>query len=160
MPMMGIRVYHLRELEIARSPFDPRHVMPPVLPGIRRVLDIGCGAGQILIVAEMGAARKVGIDLDFEALRLGKQLSRDIDLVSATGEALPFRDNTYDLVISRVALPYMHIPNVVREAGRVLASDGHVWFVLHPVSSMSWKSTFASPRRIIVQSYVALNSVL
>jgi len=152
--------YHLRELEIARTPSDPRHVMPPALPGIRRVLDIGCGAGQTLIVADMGAARKVGVDIDFEALRFGKQLSSDIDLVLATGEALPFRDSTYDLVISRVALPYMHIPNVIREAARVLVRDGVVWFVLHPVSRTSWKASFGSPRRIAVQVYISLNSLL
>jgi SAM-dependent methyltransferase len=152
--------YHRLELEIARSPSDPRHIMPPVLPGIRRVLDIGCGAGQTLIVADMGSARKVGVDVDFAALRLGKQLSSDIDLVLAAGEALPFRGATYDLVISRVALPYMHIPTAIREAARVLVRDGRVWFVLHPVSRLSWKSTLGSPRRILVQAYVALNSLL
>jgi SAM-dependent methyltransferase len=157
---MNVNEYHLRELEIARSVSDPRRVMPVVAPGIGRVLDIGCGAGQTLIAAEMGAARRVGIDCDFDALRLGKKLSSDIDLLRATGEALPFRDGTYDLVISRVALPYMHIPTAVREAARVLVPDGRVWFVLHPVSMLSWRSSASSLKRIVFQSYVAVNSLL
>lgn len=157
---MSVDDYHLRELEIARSPSDPRRVMPVVAPGTRRVLDIGCGAGQTLIAAEMGAARKVGIDCDFEALRLGKKLSSGIDLLHAAGEALPFRDGTYDLVLSRVALPYMHIPTAVREAARVLAPNGRVWFVLHPVSMLSWRSSVSSLRRMVFQAYVAVNSLL
>jgi hypothetical protein len=60
---MSDKDYHLRELEIARSPSDSRRVMPPVLPGIRRVLDIGCDAGQTLIAADMGGAYKTGITL-------------------------------------------------------------------------------------------------
>ena len=155
---MGPADFHLRELEIARSAADPRHVMPPPVPGCRRILDIGCGAGQTLIVADMGAARKVGIDCDFEALRLGKQLSSEIDFVLAMGEALPFLDNTFDRVISRVALPYMHIPTVIGETARVLASEGSVWFVLHPLSRL--QAVFHSPRQMVIQTYVAMNSLL
>lgn len=157
---MSDKDYHLRELEIARSPSDSRRVMPPVLPGIRRVLDIGCGAGQTLIAADMGGAYKTGIDCDFEALQLGRQLCSDIHVVHAAGEALPFRDGTYDLVISRVALPYMHIPTTVREAARVLVPNGRVWFVLHPVSMLSWKRNVLSLRRTAFGLYVGLNSLL
>jgi SAM-dependent methyltransferase len=145
---------------VLTSPSDARRVMPPVLRGIRRVLDIGCGAGQTLIAADMGGAYKTGIDCDFEALQLGRQLCSDIHVVHAAGEALPFRDNTYDLVISRVALPYMHIPTTVREAARVLASNGRVWFVLHPVSMLSWKRNVLSLRRTVFGLYVGLNSLL
>ena len=157
---MSGKDYHLRELDIARSPSDPRHVMPPVLPGIRRVLDIGCGAGQTLIAADLGTAYKTGIDCDFEALRLGKQLSSGIELVHAVGEALPFREGTYDLVISRVALPYMHVPTAVREAARVLVPNGRVWFSLHSVSTLSWKRDVLAPRRLVFRLYVGLNSLL
>ena len=41
--------YHLLELEIARSPDDPRCVMPELRPSYRAVLDVGCGAGQTLL---------------------------------------------------------------------------------------------------------------
>ena len=157
---MSAKDYHLRELAIARSASDSRRVMPPVLRGIRRVLDIGCGAGQTLIAADMGRAYKTGIDCDFEALQLGRQLCSDIHVVHAAGEALPFRDSTYDLVISRVALPYMHIPTTVREAARVLVPNGRVWFVLHPVSMLSWKRNVLSLRRTVFGLYVGLNSLL
>jgi ubiquinone/menaquinone biosynthesis C-methylase UbiE len=34
-------------------------------------------------------------------------------------------------VISRVMLPYVHIPTVLREAARVTKDGGQVWFTLH-----------------------------
>ena len=37
--------YHLMELDIARSPDDPRRVMPVMPATCRRVLDVGCDAG-------------------------------------------------------------------------------------------------------------------
>jgi ubiquinone/menaquinone biosynthesis C-methylase UbiE len=36
------------------------------------------------------------------------------------------------VVISRVALPYMHIPMALAEIARVVKSGGHVWLTLHP----------------------------
>lgn len=35
-------------------------------------------------------------------------------------------------MISRVALPYMHIPMALAEIARVVKSGGHVWLTLHP----------------------------
>jgi ubiquinone/menaquinone biosynthesis C-methylase UbiE len=151
--------YHLHELDIARSKSDPRRSVPDVPRETRRILDIGCGMGQTLMAIEAQGAMKVGIDCDFQALQLGKQYRSDIALVYAAGEALPFRDNTYDFVMSRVALPYMHIPTVVREAARVLVPDGRVWFVLHPASMLSWRAA-GSVKRLVYQIYVATNSML
>ena len=104
---------------VLTSPSDARRVMPPVLRGIRRVLDIGCGAGQTLIAADMGGAYKTCIDCDFEALQLGRQLCSDIHVVHAAGEALPFRD-THTTLSSRE----WHCPICIfqRQSAKRLAS--------------------------------------
>jgi SAM-dependent methyltransferase len=134
---MGAEAAHLVELEIARTPGDPRRVMPAVPPACRRVLDVGCGAGQTLIASDLGAGvTAAGVDVDFAALSLGRRLTGRVGFVCALGETLPFRDGSFDLVLSRVALPYMHVPRALAEFRRVLAPGGRLWLVLHPASGV------------------------
>ena len=66
--------YHLAELALARATSDPRRILPDIPAGARRVLDIGCGAGQTLLACAAEDRRSVGVDYDFEALRLGASL--------------------------------------------------------------------------------------
>jgi SAM-dependent methyltransferase len=125
--------YHLEELRIARDPADPRRVLPAGLDKYERILDVGCGAGQTLIAAQL-VGRAVGVDLDLSALVLGRQLDRGLRLTCARGEDLPLRSDYFDLVMCRVALPYMHTGRAVAEMWRVLRTDGMVWLLLHPAS--------------------------
>ncbi|MFN2530928.1 MAG: class I SAM-dependent methyltransferase [Pyrinomonadaceae bacterium] len=132
---MDSRGYHLQELAIANDLADFRRVMPAVKPEHHRILDVGCGAGQILIASNLATnVLAVGLDLDQEALQLGKELTDSVRFVRATGEALPFVDNSFDLLVCRVALPYMHVARAVKEMGRVLTSGGSLWAVLHPAT--------------------------
>ncbi|MCS6844817.1 MAG: methyltransferase domain-containing protein [Caldilineales bacterium] len=131
---MSSREYHLRELAIAQSPDDPRHVMPTIRPWHRRILDVGGGAGQTLIASRnqiAADALQVSLDLDLEALRLGQELTSAVCFVAGSAEALPFADASFDLVISRVTLPLTYLPAAVAEIGRVTAVGGEVWLVLH-----------------------------
>lgn len=132
---MDSRAYHLRELDIARTPGDERRIMPPILRSHRRILDVGCGAGQTLIASRLDVGvEAAGIDLDRSALSLGRQLTDQVHFVCARGEALPFRREHFDLVISRVAIPYMRIHGALAEIWRVLKAGGDLWIVLHPLS--------------------------
>jgi ubiquinone/menaquinone biosynthesis C-methylase UbiE len=61
-----------------------------------RVLDVGCGTGATLEKFD-NHAQATGTDISFEALKFcrKRQLPR---LTQATTEALPFRENTFDLI--------------------------------------------------------------
>jgi len=75
------------------------------------------------------------VDCDIEAIEAGRRLAPpNIGLVSARGEDLPFEDEYFDLVFSRVALPYMDINKALREISRVLKGGGDLWLALHPAS--------------------------
>jgi SAM-dependent methyltransferase len=125
--------YHIEELAIARRAGDPRRVIPTLEPGQRRVLDVGCGAGQTLVASGCADGRLAcGVDLDLAALRLGRQLSQAIRFVGARGEALPFRAASFDLVICRVALPYMDGASALAEFARVSRPGAALWLALHP----------------------------
>ena len=127
--------YHRLELAIATDPSDARRVMPVIKPGHRRILDIGCGAGQTLIGSNLAAGvLAVGIDMDLSALTMGKHLTPAVHFVNGRGESLPFANESFDLVICRVAVPYMHVATALLEMARVCANGGDLWLVLHPFS--------------------------
>jgi SAM-dependent methyltransferase len=159
--------YHRRELQIAKSADDPRRVMPVLRPTDRAVLDIGCGAGQTLLGLELPAGvLGAGVDVDVDALVLGRQLDAEGRLLfaAASGEALPFTDATFDFVICRVALPYMHIERAVGSMARVLKPGGDVWLVLHPwrlvAGSLAAALRAGAPRAVLGHAWVLLSGVL
>lgn len=130
---MDIGAYHVLELQIASDPADTRRVMPSICREHRRILDVGCGAGQTLIASTLGAdVTAVGIDHDFDALKLGRHLDGRVRFVCCKGESLPLRGESFDLVISRVGLPYMDTSVTLAEMARVLSPGGSLWLALHP----------------------------
>lgn len=162
---MGDLAYHLREMEIAKSRDDHRNCTPVVSPDAVRILDIGCGAGQTLLTMDASpTAHRVGVDLDFDALRLGKSLEKNISFAKARGESLPFKAGYFDAVIARVSLPYMNIPAAFSEMHRVLRPGGELWLSLHPFR-MILRELLGSmippkPKAITFRSFIILNGVV
>jgi ubiquinone/menaquinone biosynthesis C-methylase UbiE len=162
---MSELAYHMLELEIARTREDPRRVMPDFPDHYESALDIGCGAGQTLIASKLKPGAFIcGIDIDEEALALGRRLSRRISFVRASGERLPFSDGSFDFIISRVALLLMHLPVALREVARVLKPGGQVWFTLHPISmplrSIARSIKARNAKNLAHQLYVIVNGLL
>jgi SAM-dependent methyltransferase len=106
----------------------------------QRVLELGCGAASgARWLAEHGAA-VVGLDLSLRMLqhsrRLDEESGQDTPTVVAHAGALPFADDTFDVVATAYgALPFVaDADRVVREAARVLRRGGLMAFsVTHPV---------------------------
>lgn len=163
--MSDARAYHEAELAIARSPDDPRRILPTIPPSARRVLDLGCGAGQSLIgLALSPDIAAVGLDRDADALALGASWTSHMRFVCGSGEALPFDDGSFDFVFSRVALPYMHLPSALREIHRVLGTGGQMWLVLHGprivFSQLVAAARGGHAKSVLFQSYAAVNGAL
>jgi ubiquinone/menaquinone biosynthesis C-methylase UbiE len=123
--------YHLAELRIALDPSHPAHLLPPALPRSQKVLDIGCGAGQTLFAVYADRV-SFGLDIDFDALKLGRSLTGNVCFVCGRAEFLPFSHNYFDMIMSRVALPYTNISASLKEIHRVLRRGGQLWMTLHP----------------------------
>jgi ubiquinone/menaquinone biosynthesis C-methylase UbiE len=101
----------------------------------------------------------VGVDLDESALAFGRGLNRGISFVRARGEELPFENESFDLVISRVALPYMEITKGLAEMSRVLSPGADLWIVLHPLST-TLKELISVTRGLHLKGFVFRSWVL
>jgi ubiquinone/menaquinone biosynthesis C-methylase UbiE len=131
------------------------------------ILDLGCGTGKWpkRLDAPPDDTFLIGVDLSqrscFRAAHLDSR-PRWI-CVCARGEQLPLRDQTVDSVVSNVALPYMDIPDALRELRRVLKPGGSVNLSLHPFSF--WLHDFQNhppwmPAALLYRFYVAANGLL
>jgi SAM-dependent methyltransferase len=86
----------------------------------QRVLDIGCGAGAFLrLVADRGA-RVFGLDASEALIELARARLPDADLSVGEMEALPYEDDTFDLVTGFTSFFFANdMVAALREAGRV-----------------------------------------
>src|SRR6478672_4455447 len=68
------------------------------------VLDLGCGTGDLSLLAAQ-KAQTVGVDLSAEMLkRAGQRLQGAATLVRASAFELPFRDGTFSAAVSGFVL--------------------------------------------------------
>ena len=100
----------------------------------KRVLDVGCGPGNLLVALSADApAHLIGVDVDETFLVFGrshieklvKKPTATPNLLRASLPTLPFADETFDLVTCFLVMP--HVPDdsaALTELARVLKPGG------------------------------------
>ena len=101
-----------------------------------RVLEVGSGAHGLIFF--FGAQRGIGVDpLAHHYVTLFPAWQHRVATVTAYGEALPFPDNAFDVVLSDDVVDYAENPAaIIAEISRVLAPSGTLYFsvnICHPV---------------------------
>ncbi len=104
------------------------------LPMRARVLDIGCGTGEVLLalIKKYPSIKELaGVDISKEMLaRAGDKLSAHMQVASLKvggGDMLPYGDDNFDLIVSSGVLHYIGDPTkIVKEIARVLRAEGRV----------------------------------
>jgi ubiquinone/menaquinone biosynthesis C-methylase UbiE len=114
--------------EILIALLDPK-------PG-ERILDIGCGFGNHLLILNRLGLDVSGIDASpYMIGRARERLGEKCTLKTATAEDLPFDDNEFDLAILINTLEFLDDPlEALREAGRVTSRKVFVGVL----NSLSW----------------------
>lgn len=102
-----------------------------VAPG-EHVLDAGCGTGVVArtVATRVGpSGRVVGLDLNDGMVDEARRQDVDgrVQWVSGDLEAMPFAEDTFDVVLAQQALQFVSDrPRVLSEMHRVLRGDGRV----------------------------------
>jgi SAM-dependent methyltransferase len=122
----------------------------------KRVLEIGLGQGADAEQMIRGGGLWSGIDISAESVRrvAGRFRVRALPhetLAMASALALPFRDQTFDLVFSHGVLH--HIPDILRaqqEIARVLKPGGRLIAMLYARRSLNYLLSIAILRRAAI----------
>lgn len=116
------------------------------------VLDAACGTGRYSLLLAQAGARVSGLDSSEEMLaharRKASERGLTLNLRDGDLHALPFGDESFDLVLS--ALVLCHVPDlrpvmaefarVLRPGGRLIISDFHPFCLL-----IGWRTCFDRP---------------
>jgi SAM-dependent methyltransferase len=108
-----------------------------------RVLDAGCGGGGMPLSLAEEMSVSVGIDpverFQDAGVRLGRERGlRNLHFALADGMALPFRDRSFDLVLSHAVIEHVpDAPRYLRECARVVAPGGRVYLSTSPYLSFA-----------------------
>jgi SAM-dependent methyltransferase len=117
----------------------------------KAVLEVGCGAAVDLARFANGGAVCTGIDLAASAIELARtnfqQQRLQADLRVANGEALPFPNDTFDLVYAHGVVQYTADPQrLVDEVRRVLKPGGEAIFQVY--NRISWLNALSKLMKV------------
>jgi SAM-dependent methyltransferase len=126
------------------------HFEPYFMPIYRRVLeqvnitentmllDAGCGSGLFVSIADSAGAQVTGIDAASGLLDVARERNPGITFLEEDLEALPFADNTFDVVTGFNSFQYAgNFENALKEARRVLKPGGKLVAVIWDKPEMS-----------------------
>ena len=102
----------------------------PVAPGCR-FLDVGCGSGQLALMAAKDGLEVTGVDIAGNWVERARARAQGEDLRArfeeADAEALPFEDASFDVVASLIGAMFAPRPDLVaKELLRVCVPGGTI----------------------------------
>jgi SAM-dependent methyltransferase len=129
-----------------------------VKPGMR-VLDIACGTGEpaISLAALLaGEGEVVGVDISPAPLKIAEERAAQRGLSNATfqqayAHALPFPDNSFDCITSRLGIMFFSdLPRALNEMRRVLKPEGRaILLVWGPMDQPYFLTTIGTILRML-----------
>ncbi|MDH5771135.1 MAG: class I SAM-dependent methyltransferase [Candidatus Bathyarchaeota archaeon] len=128
-------VIRKREIDLIRSEFQ---VVKP-----KKILDFGCGGGWLSKVLASYNCEVVGIDLSHSLVKSANRVAPTVTFVVGDGMNLPFREESFDAVVSIATLHHIDVRKGLKEVRRVSKNRGMVMLMepnkLNPLSEIGRK---------------------
>jgi SAM-dependent methyltransferase len=103
-----------------------------------RLLDVGCGTGDMLVAAAEAGLRAAGVDVSDIGVEAARRRVPEAEVVVSAAEELPFPDAAFDYVTCMGSLEHFAEPDRgLAEMIRVTKPDGRV-LILVPNSRHYW----------------------
>lgn len=129
-----------------------RYAFAETLATGKRVLDAGCGTAYGSARLSAHASSVFALDSEGDALRHGRPSCPDVRFVQGDCTALPFADDSVDLVVAFEVIEHVERwPALIREAARVLVPEG-VFLVSTP-NRAYYRAARASPNPFHVHEF-------
>lgn len=97
----------------------------------KRILEIGCGSGEICVwLAQQGAAHVLGVDISGESIRIANQRAAynhcndRVTFLNCPGECIPKEERSFDMIFINVALHHLEFAAAIDECYRLLEGGG------------------------------------
>lgn len=115
---------------------------------VRRVLDVGCGAGRFLssIVDAVGADEGVGLEPSLEATKLVRDLHAHDERVSfepGSAHSLPFPSDSFDLVICWSVLHWVGRNEYLQSLGELVRVSRRFLLIADFVAGSDYRVPYA-----------------
>ncbi|HEX2951945.1 MAG TPA: class I SAM-dependent methyltransferase [Armatimonadota bacterium] len=120
-----------------------------------RVLDVGCGAGQLAmnLSKQPEVLSVTGIDLSHELIMQARQTAEerglDVTFDQVDAANMPFSDASFDIVVSTISLHHWQDPvRVLQEIQRVLTPGGRVFIfdLRRDATPIAWGAAYLVSR--------------
>lgn len=115
------KIWHTNKLRTILDIIEVSGVKP------KKFLDVGCASGWLLskIAKKYPKAACIGVDVYKNAIQYGKKRYKSLQLIHADAHNLPFKDETFDIVLCTEVLEHVISPEkVLKEINRVLKDEG------------------------------------
>ena len=128
---------HQERYDAVNSGFNPPLLAAAAIGETDRVLDIGCGNGQLTRLAARRAARGQATGIDLSAPMLARARASAVDegvanvtFVRGDAQVYPFTVDSYDVAVSRFGIMFFSDPVAAfANIGRTLRPGGRLAFV-------------------------------
>jgi len=99
----------------------------------KKILDLGCGAGEASVYFALKGAEVTSLDLSKEMLNKVEALAAHygvtVKTIESPAEHLPFESDTFDYVYGYGVLHHVNLRMAVHEVSRVLKKEGKAAFI-------------------------------
>ena len=127
----------------------------PHLKADSRLLEIGCGAGNLLLQAAVRGSYPVALDLAMQALTFvrsrlreaqsGSEAPRDFMCIQSVGELLPLDNESFECILLSEVIEHLEAPQIsIKEAARVLSPGGRLL-----VTTPNYRSLWLLMERVV-----------
>jgi ubiquinone/menaquinone biosynthesis C-methylase UbiE len=123
-------------------PRDAYHIFLRLLGTMpdQRILDVACGPGLLLSVANEKGLKTHGVDFSFEALKMCNIHIPQAKVVLANAEALPYPDKQFDYITCIGSLErFMDLEKSLSEQIRVAKDNAHFCYMVRNSNTFTWK---------------------